>query len=201
MNWREDFGLWWPDDEADKHFAWMLNRVTDVDLTLAHIQSKGICVQAGGFIGMWAVRLAKFFERVHVFEPIGGLFACLRANTAHLPGVRCHNVALGASNGVARIEYRKGGGSQSTGAGSEYEHVTIDSLGLTRCDAIYLDVEGSELDALKGAAGMIERFRPVITVERWPAKQPELQEWLKRRHYSVRAEAHADQIWVAGKVR
>lgn len=199
MQWREDFGLWWPDDEADKQFAWMLNRVTDVDVALPYVRTKGVCVQAGGFNGMWAVRLAKFFERVHVFEPVGDLFECLKLNTAHLPGVRCRNVALGASNGMARIEYRCGGGSRSTGGGDEYQHVAIDSLGLTRCDAVYLDVEGSELDVLKGSSQVIDRFRPVITVERWPDKQSALQEWLKQRHYTVRAEVHADQIWAAGK--
>ena len=199
MRWREEFGLWWPDEEADRQFAWMLNRVTDVDVALPYVRTKGVCVQAGGFNGMWAARLAKFFERVYVFEPIGHLFECLKLNTAHLPGVRCRNVALGSSDGVARIQYRHGGGSRSAGDGDEYEHVTIDSLGLTRCDAIYLDVEGSELDVLKGASQVIERFRPVITVERWPAKQSELQAWLKQRQYAMRAEVHADQIWAAGK--
>lgn len=195
MQWREEFGLWWPDDEADKQFAWMLNRVTDVDVALPYVRTKGVCVQAGGFNGMWATRLAKFFERVYVFEPITHLFECLQKNTAHLPGVRSKNVALGSSNGLARIEYRRGGGSRSTGAGDEYPHVTIDSLGLTRCDAIYLDVEGSELDVLKGAESVVERFHPVITVEQWRDREPALHEWLKQRRYTLRTQVHGDQIW------
>lgn len=199
MQWREEFGLWWPEEEADKQFAWMLNRVTDVDVALPYVRTKGVCVQAGGFNGMWAVRLAKFFERVHVFEPIGHLFECLKQNTAHLPGVRCRNMALGSSDGMARIQYRRGGGSRSAGSGDEYEHVTIDSIGLTRCDAIYLDVEGSELDVLKGASQVINRFCPVITVERWPNKQEAIKEWLKQRNYIMRVEVHSDQIWSIGK--
>lgn len=198
MQWREDFGLWWPDDEADKQFAWMLNRVTDVDVALRYVRTKGVCIQAGGFIGMWPVRLAKFFERVHTFEPISDLFECLKLNTAHLPGVQCRNVALGPSVGASRIEYRRGGGSRP-GDGDEYEHVTIDSLGLSRCDAIYLDVEGQELDVLEGAQRVVERFHPVITVERWPHKDSAVQVWLKKRGYEIMVDVHADQIWAPTK--
>jgi hypothetical protein len=41
----------------------------------------------------------------------------------------------------------------------------IDDLALPRCDLIYLDVEGEELNALKGAMETIERCKPVIVYE------------------------------------
>ena len=43
--------------------------------------------------------------------------------------------------------------------------MTIDDLKLNCCDLIVLDVEGSELDALKGAKSTIERFHPVVMLE------------------------------------
>ena len=42
---------------------------------------------------------------------------------------------------------------------------TIDSLGYTAVDFIKLDVEGSELAALKGATETIKRSKPILMVE------------------------------------
>lgn len=198
MQWREEFGLWWPDGEADKQFPYMLNRVTDVDVALQYVQTKGVCIQAGGFNGMWAARLAKFFERIHSFEPIPNLFECLVRNTAHLPGVRCYNAALGPAAGTARIEFRHGGCSRAIADGAEFPQVTIDWLSLTRCDAIFLDIEGYEAEALSGAEITVAKFHPVIVVEKWP-NATAVTEWLGRRNYRLRAEVHADQIWTASK--
>ena len=43
--------------------------------------------------------------------------------------------------------------------------VRIDSLKLDRCDLLKLDIEGMEIDALKGALKTIEEFSPVVVAE------------------------------------
>jgi len=43
---------------------------------------------------------------------------------------------------------------------------TIDSLNLEKCDLIHLDIEGYEGKALLGAANTIQKFKPVIIIER-----------------------------------
>lgn len=43
--------------------------------------------------------------------------------------------------------------------------VRLDSLGLDRCDLIKLDVEGMELEALRGGAELIRRHKPILFVE------------------------------------
>lgn len=45
------------------------------------------------------------------------------------------------------------------------EGVTIDSLQLEKVDFIKLDIEGGELEALKGAIDTIQRCQPIITFE------------------------------------
>ena len=44
--------------------------------------------------------------------------------------------------------------------------MTLDSLDLSRLDLIKIDVEGMELEVLQGAKATLERFRPIIIVER-----------------------------------
>jgi len=43
--------------------------------------------------------------------------------------------------------------------------VSVDSLELDRVDFIKIDVEGMEVDALKGALNTIEKYKPILTVE------------------------------------
>src|SRR5262249_9059331 len=43
--------------------------------------------------------------------------------------------------------------------------VTLDSLGLERVDLLKLDIEGMELEALRGGRKMLERQRPILHVE------------------------------------
>jgi len=49
--------------------------------------------------------------------------------------------------------------------GSETAMITLDSLNLSRCDLIKIDVEGMELKVLEGAAATIQQHHPVIHAE------------------------------------
>ena len=42
---------------------------------------------------------------------------------------------------------------------------TIDSLDLSECNLIWLDIEGYEVNALKGGERTIDLFHPVIIIE------------------------------------
>jgi len=68
------------------------------------------------------------------------------------------------------IEYGTGkrfnlGGLQIGNGGEEIETITIDSLGLTECDYIKIDVEGFEPLVLIGAEQTIKKFKPTILFE------------------------------------
>jgi FkbM family methyltransferase len=49
--------------------------------------------------------------------------------------------------------------------GEEVATTTIDSLDLSECDFIKLDIEGAEILALHGAANTLEKYKPVIMFE------------------------------------
>jgi hypothetical protein len=50
----------------------------------------------------------------------------------------------------------------------------IDDLGLTRVDLIKIDIEGMEMEALYGARAALERFKPVLMVERIKSAEDEI---------------------------
>lgn len=198
MKYLSDFALWWPDEEPKTRelFLYQLRRVTDVDLAVKICRTAGVCVQAGGFLGMWPRRLAKFFEYVHTFEPVPYAYECLKKNVAHLPQVICTNAALTNKVGITRFEVKTGGRSTPAASGSELvATVTIDSLDLVRCDAIFLDVERSELAALDGARQTIARCSPVITLEIKEDTAPEYDKYMADLGYNRAATVHGDAIY------
>lgn len=193
--WRPDLGLYWPPSEPDDVFKTMIRRVTDIDVVLQHVKTKGVAVQAGGFVGMWPTRLIKFFERVYTFEPIPSMYRFLVMNTKHHPGIICRNAALGENFEPTRISYKIGGGSEVVNAGDlTVETYTVDALDLPRCDLIYLDVERSELRALAGAKRTIEKFHPVVVLEFKGDTEKDYIHWARDNGYEVVGKIHSDMI-------
>jgi len=137
------------------------------------------------------------------FEPNPETLARCRHNLAlnSFANAEVHGVALGAEPGSVRI-----GRPQQANAGAdrvvhsdegiEVRVTTIDemvgTLGLERVDLIKIDVEGYDLNVLRGSAETIERFRPTMFVELCDSNLREqgdsasgLVEWLEQRGYQV----------------
>ena len=51
------------------------------------------------------------------------------------------------------------------GPTDEVPLITVDSLGLERCDLIKIDTEGFEDSVIKGASATLAAFRPVLYIE------------------------------------
>jgi len=106
-------------------------------------------------------------------------------NTENIDNLEIYHAALGDKSGTAalnRISYNCGAHYLTDGA--EFHVMTIDSLDLDSCDLIQLDVEGFELNALKGAQKTIGAFHPVIMVEdkglsnRYGSMKGDIEKWL-----------------------
>ena len=110
------------------------------------------------------------------FEPQRPIFLCLCANVA-LNGfehVYTYHAAVGAQAGeitVPRLDYAAeanfAGLELGAGglAGEKTPVIAIDDLGLEQCHFVKIDVEGMELEVLRGAAQTLARHRPVLYVE------------------------------------
>jgi FkbM family methyltransferase len=156
-------------------------------------------VDVGANIGCHTV----FFSRcvgadgcVLAFEPQRPLFHILCGNIA-LNGqlnVVSHQAALGRQSGflaVPPVDYAEEGnfGGMSLEAPQLGEHVPVlmlDSLNLTRCDFIKIDVEGMEEEVLRGAAATLATHRPILYVENdRREKSAPLITWLMEHDYRL----------------
>lgn len=67
----------------------------------------------------------------------------------------------------------------------EVQMVSIDSLNLERVDFIKIDIEGMEIDALTGGVNTIQKYHPVLFIEKIKSDEKALEEWLKEHGYYV----------------
>ncbi|WP_051854721.1 FkbM family methyltransferase [Streptomyces sp. NRRL B-1347] len=96
--------------------------------------------------------------------------------------------AAGAENGRAVMQAGPAGNTGMARAAADpsgdVRVLTIDSLGLTDVGLIKIDVEGGELDVLRGALNTIRRDRPVLYVETAADRLPDVDALLAPLRYA-----------------
>jgi FkbM family methyltransferase len=157
-------GLLWPSDDI-KCAQVIFNGAADLKAAYPYCRGFEVVVQAGGNCGVWPRDLAMEFQSVYTFEPDPVNFRCLCAN-APQENVFKFNAALGDKRGaIDLLRKPENCGAYRVDCAGQIPVMMIDDLGLAVCDLIYLDIEGFELPALRGARNTIEKCRPVVVVE------------------------------------
>jgi FkbM family methyltransferase len=168
-----DFKFLWPAQDESLHGD--IPTINDLDTDIFPlIAEKGVAVQAGGAMGMWAKRMAQVFQFVYTFEPTPQSFHCLSVNVPEENVIKI-NAALGHERKLVKMgfpEHRARSQAKKDNYGGfrclDGGHVPtllLDDLNLPRCDLLMLDLEGYELFALQGAIETIKRCHPVIVME------------------------------------
>lgn len=197
-------GWWWPEIDRSARGVILQDVDTDVPNLLAHIPGRQIIVQAGANVGVYPAALAAHFEFVVTVEPDEENYACLVANIGRIPNIRYRRAAFGEASGRASIHVVRAdnvGAHRIEPGEGEIPVITIDDMELVGCDAIWLDIEGYELPALKGAARTIEQFSPVICVEdkglnaAFGIGPGALQAWLAERGYEQVGRFGRDKVF------
>lgn len=190
-------GFTWPETDyecAAVAWAWL----SDLDRGIAYSKARTVALQAGGNCGVWPKALARHFERVYTWEPDPDNFYCLAQNVTEANVVK-FQAALGHKPGWVDLNRRaENVGAYTVKPGGMLPTMRIDDLGLDACDLIYLDVEGSELNALRGAAVTIDRYKPIIAIEenelceQFGVSRGEVGLWLQTFGYREIARSHND---------
>lgn len=200
ITFRKDFGCWWPDYDSkpEKCFKFVQNGLGAIAAALPYCKKKRKCIQAGGHAGHWANELSKNFQWVLTFEPEPALSECLYRNTLGRKNISPFQCGLGAH--MARVNFLShisaGSWRVDPSGDQQIDLIAIDDLQIKECDAIFLDIEGYEVEALKGADETIRRCSPVILVEMLPRSRDKIHSHLVNLGYTQKIRYNSDAIYV-----
>jgi FkbM family methyltransferase len=159
--------------------------------------STGTAIDVGANEGLFTYRLSKYFRRVYAFEVNVELTAAI---SDYNPGnITLYPCGLSSTARTAKLHIPVTHGFASAGWGS-IEHSAfpdakytiekdvqvkpLDDFGIDGVDFIKIDVEGHELEVLKGATATIKKFRPVLLVEVQDENLPAAKLWFQKLGYS-----------------
>mgnify|MGYP001076676114 CR=1 FL=1 len=205
MQFNEELGCYWPDEENVKDYAHAKSRIGAIDVAMRYVKGHDYCLQAGGWVGMWALYLAKLFATVDVFEPVKYLYDCAYKNSEPYRHVDVNWCALGPTEGTLELMVERAGCTSALPSNDPkalrrqcgkvtVPMRTIDSLNLQYCDAIFLDVERYELQVLAGATETLKKFSPVLSLEVLKGEDRRVGEWAAKNGYRLRDRSFNDWI-------
>jgi FkbM family methyltransferase len=142
-------------------------------LIARYLPAAPVIVEAGAHRGVDTVELSEQFPDgiVHAFEPVPAIHAALCERTASRANVRTYQQALARTTGTSQLYVSGGASDQSSslrrpkthlrelpdvafGEAIEVLTTSIDDWaaqhGVDRVDFLWLDLQGTELDALRG---------------------------------------------------
>jgi FkbM family methyltransferase len=164
-------------------------RAGEFDLLPRFVPPGKAAVDVGANAGMYTVKLAAMCRRVLAIEPLGD-YAWLGDELP--PNCRFAAFAAGAEAGRAELNVPAPDGNRMGGLASLLD---LEPWGYTECETeavqvrtldnladeyladenvgfVKIDVEGAELEVLRGATALLERDRPNLQVELWKDHVP-----------------------------
>ncbi len=138
------------------------------------IKARGTAIDVGANEGAWSYPLSRIFSKVEAFEPIPDCAAIIKDSGNK--NIEVHQVALSSSKGIKELHIPIANGKPLTGYATfgdlEGEYTTmsipvhkLDDYSFTGVAFMKIDVEGHELEVIKGAEATIRREKPAMIVE------------------------------------
>lgn len=151
----------------------------DLENFLRIIPSEGVCLDIGGNIGLYSCIISKNKPelKVYTFEPANHVYQFLLRNTNHFPNIFPINIGIGETNSVSTFyEYEDDALSSFVNSDrSKLKRISkafvingdkfLDLYKIENVTSIKIDVEGFELNVLKGLKTTLEKSNPIIQIE------------------------------------
>jgi FkbM family methyltransferase len=183
-----------------------------------YLSPNGTFIDVGAHMGTYSIILSSYCKQVYSFEPQGSTFECLNQgiNANKITNIITHNVGIGSKEEMLSLSHvsEDGGGSSllnnisdmtglKTLSQEVVDVVPLDSYEINNINLIKIDVEGFELEVLKGAVKTLERNNyPPILFEAWPnewyqEQREELIDYAKGLGYNIHKVGGSDNMYLA----
>ena len=202
-------GLWVPSTDAqieqwrEKGHPYMQDTCLNKFLEWCKLQNKkfNLIIDIGAWCGTWTLSMQQYAKNIYCYEPNKLHYDCLSRNCSVHNHVRLYNQALGNEDGF--IKLTEEAATQNTRVLRE-KGVTrinkLDSLGLAGVDFIKIDVEGFEMEVLKGAEKTLENVEYLMielngNSEKYGTSKKDIKEHLKSLGFKVLIKTWPDIIY------
>lgn len=188
----------------EEYYSRYIKHMFDWTHLIPYVRHTNVVIQAGGHVGLWPLALSKVFNEVISFEPNQKNYEVALLNTSLQKNIKIYQAALSTMSGdkyLKENDSNTGGHYVTDNKGLKISCRSIDELNVSLCDAIILDIEGHELHALRGAEKTIDKFSPVLMLERKDHSKKngysckEMDIWLHNMNYTHVKSVGKDKIY------
>lgn len=152
----------------------------------------------GAWVGTWSMAMNKFCGRVVAFEPDELHYECLVKNVSE--DVETHQLAVGSEQKM--ISLSQGDFTQERRVVSDgtIPMVTVDSMKIDDIDMIKIDVEGYEMEVLKGARESLKNTQYLMielnnNTKKYGSNNIEVEEHIKSLGFKVLMDTWPDKVF------
>ena len=191
QKWREEGHPYMQDTCLNKLMEW------------CKIQNKqfNLIVDVGAWCGTWSLSMQRFAKNIHCYEPNKVHFECLARNVGPHSHVRVYNQAIGNQDGFVKLT--EDNATQNTRVLLEEGETKIsmlDKLELSGVDFIKIDVEGLEMEVLKGAGKTLDNVEYLMVElngnsEKYGSSKKDIKDHLKSLGFKVLIKTWPDIVY------
>ena len=158
-------------------------------------------LDVGAWCGTWSNDMSKYADTVHAFEPDALHYECLLKNKKE--NVIPHLCAVGSQKAKVSLVENEKNFTQEKRVVPEGDILmtTVDSFALENIDLIKIDVEGYEMEVLKGSLETLKQVEFVMielnnNTKKYGTNNLEVEKFLKKQGFIVLFAHWPDKVFV-----
>ena len=155
-------------------------------------------IDIGAWCGTWSKAIEPFTRSVISFEPDKVHFECLQRNCT----INCipRLEAVGSRIGTISLTQDNFTQAKRIDTSGDIKLVTLDSTGYENVDLIKIDVEGYEMEVLKGAGKLLETVQYIMielnnNSKKYGSSNIEIENYLRSLGFKVLMEHWPDKVF------
>ena len=152
----------------------------------------------GAWVGTWSMAMNPYCGRVVAFEPDPVHYTCLVKNVTD--DIETHQLAVGSDTKMISLSDDDFTQAKRVIGDGEIPMITVDSLNLSDVDVIKIDVEGYEMEVLKGAEKTLQTNTYVMielnsNTGKYGSSNQECMDLLHKNGYKLLLEHWPDKVY------